>query len=388
MSMESSNFLHPETALDVALSFRVSQAQRVSSKNSTLICDLSAYVIYEVTGSEANAFLQGQFCNDIAKVSATHAQITGYCTPKGRLLALPTIVGFEHGYRLIVPVEVADAFIKRLSMFVMRADVQIKHKDDWVATGLIAGSNLGQNSGEGDAQVQSCINAGLGDSVEQLGALPAGALSVATNENSQLIRWHSDFSGNGGSANNGKDSLDSEACARYLRLAPIADQRHLWGSFDEVSRCTDAPWRLADVSAGVPTIRLGVVEAFVPQMLNLQLIDGLSFTKGCYPGQEIVARMQYLGKLKRHMRVFSLSTDLAQSNSLESIDRLLSPGQALLCGTDEAAGVVVDAQPQSDSSVLVLAVTKVKDPNDNFALGPHALVAREMPYTLPTLEVE
>lgn len=343
------------------------------------MCDLSGYAIYEVTGSEANAFLQGQFCNDITKVSATQAQITGYCTPKGRLLALPVIVGFEHGYRLIVPVQVAEAFIKRLSMFIMRADVQIKHRDDWVATGLIGS----QNSGTGDSD-QSIdlgdIKACLGDSATHLGALPTGALSVATNENSQLICWHSDFSGN--------DGADSGARPRYLRLAPMTDQMHLWESLDDSARCTDAPWRLADVSAGVPSIRSGVVEAFVPQMLNLQLIDGLSFTKGCYPGQEIVARMQYLGKLKRHMRVFSLAADLTKSGALESIDELLYPGQALSSAADEAAGIVVDAQPQSDSSVLVLAVTKVKDPSDSFALGPHALMAREMPYVLPTLEVE
>ncbi len=379
MSIESSNFLqlalHPDTALESALSQRVSQATRLSSVNSTRVCDLSSYAIYEITGSEANAFLQGQFCNDIAKVSSTQAQITGYCTPKGRLLALPAIVGFEEGYRLLVPVEVAEAFIKRLSMFVMRADVQIKRNDDWIAIGLIASqadSNAAQNNEQG------CIASGLGAIAAQLGALPTGNLSVATGENSQLIRWHDDCSANA------DKNLGSNA--RYLRLAPIADQKQLWESFDVDAQCTDSTWRLADASAGVPSIRPGVVEAFVPQMLNLQLIDGLSFTKGCYPGQEIVARMQYLGKLKRHMRVFNLTADLRSSGSLDAFSELLNPGQALSCGTDEGAGVVVDCQPQSDSSVLVLAVTKVRDPSEIFAIGTHALTAREMPYSLPTLE--
>lgn len=317
------------------------------------LSDLSSHKIYELTGADATAFLQGQFCNDLAKVSPTQAQITGYCTPKGRLLALPTILGFDGGYRLVVPADVAPAFIKRLSMFVMRSDVVIKELEDWVAIGITAPSS-------GD----------IGLLGESMGALPVGALSVASGDNMQLICWHEDSSG-------------SSSRTRYLRLAPVADQMALWQSEADAGKRTARTWRLADISAGVPSITEGVVEAFVPQMINLQLIDGLSFTKGCYPGQEIVARMQYLGKLKRHMRVFKLSIKDLTSD----FGDCLLPGKTLTSGADENAGIVVDAMPMSSSHALVLAVTKVTASEEGFSIAGAPLESLNMPYELPSLEV-
>ncbi|MFK7995311.1 MAG: folate-binding protein YgfZ [Granulosicoccus sp.] len=318
------------------------------------LSDLSSQTIYEVTGADAAAFLQGQFCNDIAKVSSTQAQITGYCTPKGRLLALPTIVGFECGYRMLVPVDIAPAFIKRLSMFVMRSDVVIRELSDWVAVGITA-----TPSGE------------LGQISASAGTSPVGVLSVATGENMQLVRWHDDNS-------------SGQPRARYLRLATVSEQLTLWHAAVKADKRSSRTWRLADISAGIPGITGGVVEAFVPQMVNLQLINGLSFTKGCYPGQEIVARMQYLGKLKRHMRIFRLSLD----ELTEDISDALVPGKALAAGTDENAGIVVDAMPLSSTSAMVLAVTKVTTAGAaDFSLAASPLEPVGMPYELPSLDV-
>lgn len=347
------------------------------SGDTPQLSDLSSYRVYEVVGSDATAFLQGQFCNDIAAVSSTQAQITGYCTPKGRLLALPTIVGFEGGYRMLVPSSVADAFIKRLSMFVMRADVSITPLTDWVVVGITADTT-----------------GNVGELAQYLGALPVGLLSAsseaATDNPGQIIRWHDDVTGataddmppntEDGSPQDGHAGNASRA--RYLRLAPLASQKHLWNAIDNNDRKhSESSWRLADISAGVPSVTEGIVEAFVPQMINLQLINGLSFTKGCYPGQEIVARMQYLGKLKRHMRVFSLSLKGVDSNEA------LRPGAALSLDTDENAGIVVDAMPFSPEFALVLAVTKVTPAQGAFALAGVPLEPRGMPYELPSLEV-
>ncbi|MFK7860618.1 MAG: folate-binding protein YgfZ [Granulosicoccus sp.] len=327
------------------------------SSSDVQLSDVSTYRIYEVTGADATAFLQGQFCNDIAQVSPMQAQITGYCTPKGRLLALPVITGFDGGYRMLVPADVSAAFIKRLSMFVMRSDVAIKALEDWVAIGVIAPSDTSE------MQFES-VGA-------ELGALPVGVLSVASSDNMQLVRWHDDNSG-------------SQPRARYLRLAPVADQMQFWQANAQAEKRSSAVWRLADISAGIPSITEGVVEAFVPQMINLQLINGLSFTKGCYPGQEIVARMQYLGKLKRHMRVFRLSLDQLQ----EKPDSALIPGKALCSGLDDNAGIVVDAMPLSSRTALVLAVTKVNTASgDGFSLAGASLEPMDMPYELPSLEV-
>lgn len=328
----------------------------LSGYTSSVVPQLSAlsdHLVYEVTGEDATAFLQGQFCNDIALVSPTQAQITGYCTPKGRLLALPTIVGWEEGYRLIVPASVATGFIKRLSMFVMRSKVTIKALEDWAIVGITA-------TPDGD----------LGKAGSALGALPVGDMSVSSSDAGQLIRCQDDLSA-------------TQARARYLRIAPVDAQLELWSDCDDADKRSANAWRLSDVSAGVPSIKEGVLESFVPQMINLQLINGLSFTKGCYPGQEIVARMQYLGKLKRHMQVFSL----AIADQSFDKDEYLKPGAALSSGADLNAGIVVDAMPASADEVLVLAVTKVTATEEPFCLGELELAPRPMPYELPSMEV-
>ena len=347
----------PRTLLKTAEACKQSTAEMLSEVaryHSTVkpqITHLWQYTVWEVKGADATAFLQGQFCNDLAAVSPTSAQITGYCTPKGRLLALPVIVGIDSGYRLIVPDDVAEAFLKRLRMFVMRSDVTITVLDDWAAIGITADSS-------GD----------IGLAQQHLGTLPTGVFTAASAENSQLIRWHDDYSG-------------EKPRARYLSLAPAAQQQQLLTACEDAEQSIIQTWRLADISAGVPTITQGVVEAFVPQMLNLQLIDGLSFTKGCYPGQEIVARMQYLGKLKRHMCLFEMPLDLPESD----IEQSLQAGVALTAGTDENAGIIVDAMPVTSSRALVLAVTKVASADTAISLRGMPLTIRELPYELPTL---
>ncbi|MDB4222240.1 hypothetical protein N9850_00590 [Granulosicoccus sp.] len=319
-----------------------------TSREDLQVVDMSGYSVIEITGQDAPEFLQGQFCNDLKQVTATHAQITGYCTPKGRLLTLPTIVGFDAGFRLLIPQSVKEAFIKRISMFVMRSKVIITELSDVRCMGVIAG---GQNN---DSLAQSL-----------LGSLPAAAFDASASPSMQVIRWHDDLS-------DGQRS----------RFVVIADQQtitDLWNQ-DVVSvRSGQSAWRLADISAGVPSITGGVVEAFVPQMMNMQLIDGLSFTKGCYPGQEIVARMQYLGKLKRHMRPFKLTLGAT------TLTDAPVAGAKLSCGADKEAGVIVDAAQMGDEAILILAVVKVSAAEDALQYEDSALASVDLPYELPSL---
>jgi folate-binding protein YgfZ len=113
----------------------------------------------------------------------------------------------------------------------------------------------------------------------------------------------------------------------------------------------ESAWRLLEIKAGLPAIFAGTSELFVPQMTNLHLINGVSFTKGCYPGQEIVARMQYLGTLKRRMYLGHVDTD-----------QQASPGDSLFTSADQeqAIGRVVDAQPHPDGGQSLLAVIQIK----------------------------
>jgi len=136
-------------------------------------------------------------------------------------------------------------------------------------------------------------------------------------------------------------------------------------------------WSWLDIQAGLPTISTETSEAFVPQMTNLELIDGVNFKKGCYPGQEIVARMQYLGKLKQ--RMFRLqSTESTPPNAGDKIFSSSFPNQA--------AGTVVSAEPNPNSGIDILAVVQIKaiDSGDlhlENATGPE-LTVKELPYSL------
>lgn len=327
----------------------VAEAQQ-GADASVQLHDLSDWKVVEVTGADAASFLQGQFCNDLQQVSVTRAQITGYCTPKGRLLALPTIVGHENGFRLLIKSAVKDAFIKRLRMFVMRSDVTLNDRDDLICSGIVADKS------------QS-----VGDLQDTLGALPLAPLDVATSENSQLIRWHDDHV--------------CETRSRFVHIANLADSVAMWNQSGSEKR-SHARWRAGDISAGVPCITDGTTEAFVPQMINLQLIDALSFTKGCYPGQEIVARMQYLGKLKRHMRLFKLPGG----------DVSMVPGVKLSAAEDTDAGTVVDAVTTNISGeggdsrfTLLLAVVKVSSDASALVFEGRELEVMDLPYELPSL---
>lgn len=314
------------------------------------LVDLSELKIIHIRGADASAFLQGQFCNDFMQVSSTQAQITGYCTPKGRLLALPTAVGQGDGFLLLVHGSVADAFFKRLSMFVMRSEVSIEFRDDWLCLGLIAGDD-----------------GSIGQAEKLILPTPESILNAASSsEDYQLIRWHDDYS---------SQSRGKAARARYIRIATVADQIALWSACSDMQKASAANWQMADLSAGIPVITQSIVESFVPQMINLQLINALSFTKGCYPGQEIVARMQYLGTLKRHMRLFGFDP---------AVTVVPSAGSSLAAGDDADAGKVINAVADADGNGLLLAVVKVALNEADFRAGEVILADRSLPYDLPT----
>ncbi len=325
------------------------QAAAGHAEDQVQLVDLSALSIVDITGTDATAFLQGQFCNDLTKVSATRAQITGYCTPKGRLLALPAIVGIADGFRLLLPTSIKDGFLKRLSMFIMRSNVVVTERLDWVCSGLMSDSS-----------------GNTGDAGKHLGALPHAAMDAATSDTQQLICWPS--------------GSDSASAVRYLILASVDDQVALWSACKPMAKVSGAVWRLADIVAGIPSIGPQTQETFVPQMMNLQLIDALSFTKGCYPGQEIVARMQYLGKLKRHMRRFQLSPDASGTLSIPQA------GDSLQAEEDADAGVVVDAVLGVDGQAELLAVVKVSAAEATLSVSGQPLLALDLPYDLPSMQ--
>ncbi len=199
-----------------------------------------------VTGDERVTFLQGQLTQDVASIRPDATVMAGWADAKGRLLFAGHLFSMHNGKEdalaLLVPAELADGLLQRLRMYVLRAKAQITLLDLPIV-GLLG--------------------------------TPASAAS------GQAVRIQ------------GEDG-------RQLLLGAAADAAR--------SSATASPrsaWQLADIRAGIPTITAATRGEFVPQMLNLDLLGGISFTKGCYTGQEIVARMKYLGRVKRRMLRFS-----------------------------------------------------------------------------------
>jgi folate-binding protein YgfZ len=221
--------------------------------------------VIAVGGADAVAFLQSQLTNDVAHLAAGAMQLNGYCTAKGRLLA--TFHQWMHGDQVMLrlPREILPTVLKRLSMFVLRAK-----------------ATLGDASAA--ATTYALLGRGVAEHAERAGiALPAAPWSGTTSDGVRIDR----VAHAGG--------LD-----RFLLTLPSAAALPAWCA--DLPRAPSTAWWWSEVEAAVPTVFAATQEKFVPQMINFEVLGGVSFRKGCYPGQEVVARSQYLGKLKRRMQ--------------------------------------------------------------------------------------
>jgi len=311
-----------------------------AAETACALNDLSHLGLIQVEGEEAQQFLQGQLTNDIREVTAEHSHLSGWCTAKGRLLANFRVFRLAHAYYLQCPRALVATVLKRLGMFVLRAKATLSDaSDQLVRIGLT-----------GD-----CAEALLKRYFPKVPVCPNGA---SENGDLALIRMPGTL-------------------PRYEIIGPTGDLIRLWEEFEpKASRMGQGYWALQDIRAGVASVLPQTVEAFIPQMLNMQLTDGVSFTKGCYTGQEVVARMQYLGKLKRRMYLAHVQGELAPQPG----DELFAEGSSSGQGT----GKVVDAQPSGDGHDL-LAVIEIdsaeQQPVHLGADGP-VIQLRELPYEL------
>lgn len=304
------------------------------------LCDLSHLGLIAVSGDEGVPFLQGQFTNDVREVSPEHSQLSSHCSPKGRMLANFRL--FQRGETLYLqlPGESLPPLLKRLGMFVLRAKVSLQDATDQLVRIGIAGACAPQLLGARFAH------------------LPNESGDTTHPNDLTLIR------------------LPGQT-PRFEIIGPAEPVQDLWRHLASKATPVNADfWALLDLRAGIPTVYPQTTEAFVPQMANMQLIDGVSFRKGCYTGQEIVARMQYLGKLKRRMYLAHVDTDRPPAPG----DELFSPATASGQGT----GKIVDARPAPEGGYDLLAVIDV-DSADQADLHLHdsggpTLQLRDLPY--------
>lgn len=319
-------------------------------------CRLGTFAVSLASGEDARAFLNGQFSSDIKTLAAGHWQLSSYSTPKGRALATFAVAAQASAggdrFWLLTRSAVAEATLKRLGMFVMRSKVQWSHQSHEVVgvCGAAASSALSALLGADPPAAGACAQAAAGSAL-------AGAIADAP----ALVL-----------------GLGGDAWWLLLpRDAEAAVAEALRQSLPEMSA---AAWDGIEVAAGRPWVEEATREAFVPQMLNLDLTGGISFKKGCYPGQEIVARTQYLGKVKRRMLRFAVP--------LAAGDALPLPGTPVHAAgsADQALGQVVLAAPLDTGRAQLLAVLQMDlAEGAELRLGGAdgaSLQALELPYPL------
>ena len=274
MNQEWQNFLTQQGAQlhgGVVQHFGNLQTELLSTRDDTVLCDLSQYGTLEVSGEEAQKFLQNLLSNDINLVNAKTAQLSSFNSPKGRMVA--TLLIWQQGtdYYLQLPRSLVVAMYKKLSMYVLRSKVTVGDaSEDVVCLGL-AGKNAAQ-------LIQKNFNVTL----EQDWA-------VAQIDNGSVLR------------------LDEN---RYQLSTTIPLAISHWNTLSKAAKAAGAPcWDWLTIRAGIPVVTPATQEQFVLQMTNLDILGGVSFKKGCFPGQEIVARTHYLGKQKRRMYLAHVEAD-------------------------------------------------------------------------------
>ena len=234
---------------------------------------LSRYGLLVATGADARDFLHAQLTNDIAHLPPERAALAGWCTAKGRLLATMLVIPSPDGFLLQVARDIAPTVAKRLSMFVLRSKVKIADESDaWAQYGYWGATG-------------------------------------------SRVAWDGD-----------------------TVTVPVGDARYLKIGKSIAAGCSGAEdaWTLEEIRAGRPLISAATQDKFVPQMVNLEKLGAVDFKKGCYPGQEIVARAQHLGEVKRRMTRLQLPPGTS-----------LKPGEAFNGGVivDSAAGEALAVMP-------------------------------------------
>jgi len=311
--------------------------------------------VLRVAGDDALRFLHSQTTNDVLQHSPGTARWHGYCSPKGRLLATMLAWRDDASIRLLLPDSVVEAIRKRLTMFVLRSKVRIANESDaFVVLGLAGAAGaaaLARLQLQAPAPMHVAATAAPLTAIG-LPALPAGALGEASAE---VPRW--------------------------LLVVPLASIDSVWNAL----RATLAPigsstWRWTDVRSGIASIVAATSEQFVPQMLNLEAdaIGAVSFTKGCYPGQEIVARSHYLGKTKRRAFVARIAGP-PQGGAREP-----APGSDVVDAGGQPVGKVVVAAPSPHHAIDVLYEAQVAAAQQGaLAADGQALQPLALPYSLP-----
>jgi folate-binding protein YgfZ len=313
-------------------------AELREARDGGIVAPLTHLGLLGCSGEDAQSFLHGQLSNDIEQLTPERSEYAGYCSAKGRMLANFLIWQDGQAYYLQLARSLLPATQKRLAMFVLRAGVKLVDESESRPILGLAGS------------------AAVGALRELFPALPREAHQVV----------HDPANG----------TLIALPGARFQLIAELEPAKRLWDKLAAVLTPVGTPcWEWLEIRNGIPLITPATREQFVPQMANMESIGAVNFQKGCYPGQEIVARPPSLGQIKRRLFLAHVAEDV-----------MPQPGDELIASAldGQACGMVVNAQAAPDGGYDLLAVIQtasVTQASVHFksAYGP-ALSIQRLPY--------
>jgi folate-binding protein YgfZ len=285
---------------------------------------LPQFGLLRIQGADARAFLQGQLSNDLEKLTREHTLVATCNSAQGRVQAILTLIDRgDDGVFAVLPRSMIELTIARLRKYVMRSKATIEN----ATSGYLLLSSSG-----GDPALSPTI---AGGHIQR--------------EDTSFVRWH-------------------DLTERWLVISHAESV-----ASPETIRDGSHEWHLADIRAGLPQVYPETHETFIAQMLNLDVLDAISFTKGCYTGQEIIARTHYLGAIKR--RMFRLHTTA----------RGVLPGTRVLNGDQHAGDVVDTTETASGTELLAVLSLAQQDAALTIATDPSAPLTRlTLPYSLTT----
>jgi len=314
-------------------------ADNAKAEQTSILCDLSQYSLIVVAGGDAASFMQGQFTNDVTKVDEDNSQLSAFCNNKGRMIANFRLFKHQQNYFLSLKSGLVERSIRHLQNYILRAQVAVQDiSEQLIHMGL---------SGDNATELLSAFFDNIDEGIDR----------VTHNDNYIAIRV-------------------AGIKPRYEIFCSVEQAKAFWEKVSaQTAVVNSSSWDFLNIQAGIPFIDASSSEEYVPQMANMELINGISFTKGCYTGQEIVARMHYLGKLKKRCYRVHIDTETKPHSG----DRLFA--EDARAGQNTGAILQVEKNPQSGYDALT--VIQIADTESklflNDADGP-AITVKQLPY--------
>jgi folate-binding protein YgfZ len=310
-----------------------------AARSGSVLALLDHLGVLQFSGEDAETFLQGQLSCDVAEVGLRSGRYGAYCSPKGRMLANFLLWREEAGFHMALSRDIAPSVHKHISKFVLRAKVKISDTSDAIVMAGAAGPKAGQALQEVFSDFPKQPN--------EVSRQPGTGTIINLKDGRFLLAL-----------------TPSSAVVLRQRLA------------NSLVPVRASAWRWLDIRDGVPLVSAATQDQFVPQMANFELLGGVSFQKGCYTGQEVVARMQHLGKLKRRMFLANVPAEAKAGDPLYSEDL-----------GDQASGGVVNAEASPDGGYDLLAAVQTASREGSTvhlkSLGGPVLRFLALPYAIP-----